>query len=204
MRELINAARSKLDRTYHSAQYSEQRIQLQNSLVLDILHGGGAGATEVNGASSLCQWMILTAGPIGAGKSTCLQVLLSAEIQKCQNFIIVDMDDIREKLPESHSLKDSAPLEYGTATQKEAGCIAEIAVSVALARGRSVVVDGSLSNIDWYISYLRDIKSSRPELKIMIAHVTADKQQILSRVSRRAAISGRQVPKDVLRQSLQV
>jgi hypothetical protein len=70
MRELINAARSKLDRTYHSAQYSEQRIQLQNSLVLDILHGGGAGATEVNGASSLCQWMILTAGPIGAGKST--------------------------------------------------------------------------------------------------------------------------------------
>jgi hypothetical protein len=76
MQRLIDKARGKLDRTYHARQYSEQRKQLQNSLVLDILQEGreaidaNVEGEAIDANVKSFQWMIMTAGPIGAGKST--------------------------------------------------------------------------------------------------------------------------------------
>lgn len=42
----------------------------------------------------------------------------------------------------------------GEMTHKEAGCVAEILAQAALNRGLSVIIDGSLQDVDWHVEYI--------------------------------------------------
>jgi hypothetical protein len=39
-------------------------------------------------------------------------------------------------------------------TQKEAGYVAEVLTEAALKRGLSVIVDGSLQDVEWHVKYI--------------------------------------------------
>lgn len=63
-------------------------------------------------------------------------------------------------------------------------------------------MDGSLRDADWFITYIQQIQSKYPKLKIAIIYVTAPEETILSRVRQRAELTGRLVPEDIILDTL--
>ena len=65
-------------------------------------------------------------------------------------FVRVDIDRIRELLPEMREYTRRDARTAGQMTQKEAGLIAEVVSEEALARGLNVWIDSSLRDADWW------------------------------------------------------
>ena len=113
-------------------------------------------------------------------------------------FVRVDVDRIRELLPEMAGFSARDARSAGHKTQKEAGLIAEIVSEEALARGLNVWIDSSLRDADWWSSELERLRRTYPH-KIGIIHVTASWERVQEREAKRGDITGRRIPPDVLR-----
>ncbi|VEU39836.1 unnamed protein product [Pseudo-nitzschia multistriata] len=125
------------------------------------------------------------------------------------NFVVVDPDLIRRKLPEFEGYGAQV---VGAATQKEAGMMAELLTDAALSRGLSVLVDGSLRDAAWHTEYFARLRARHqqtqvrtqtqtmgntgvsPALRIGILYVTAPQEEIYERVRSRQQTTGRGVP----------
>ena len=73
----------------------------------------------------------------------------------------------------------------------------------ALRKGKNVLVDGSLRNAHWYLEYFKDLRRRFPFIRIGILHVTARPQTVLLRAHKRAEVTGRVVPEEVILESMQ-
>ena len=72
----------------------------------------------------------------------------------------------------------------------------------SLLAGKNVLVDGSLRNAHWYLSYFRDLRERFPTIKIAILHVTAAPETVLKRARNRALVTGRVVPEETILESM--
>ena len=113
-------------------------------------------------------------------------------------FIVVDTDRIKSLLPEMPELVRGNAALAGTLTQRESGYIAELLEQEALKRNYNVLVDGSLRNAAWYTSCFARIRATFPHYRIAILLVTASRERIHERATRRALVTGRTVPQKVL------
>lgn len=60
------------------------------------------------------------------------------------------------------------------------------------------MVDGSLRDADWYSNYFHTLRQQFPTIKIAILSISANLTTVLQRAERRAQITGRVVPKEIL------
>ena len=183
------ATRERLDYTWHS-HYTHERQALQDSIVDDFLAGGSPPSPR--------PWLVLTAGPMGAGKSYAMRWLHAAGAFPLDAFVVVDVDRIRDRLPETPLLVQSNRALAGTLTQVECGFIAELIEREALAAARQILVDGSLRDADWYARVIGRVREEHPAYRIAIVLVTASRVRTFERAARRAAVTGREVPRAVL------
>lgn len=195
---IFASIRQDLDYEYHT-HYKAQRRRLQDDIIESFL-----ADHPVEKDYNCDQWIIFTAGCMGAGKTHTLRELSNKDIFAfdLKSFVSVDPDEIRNKLPEFKVYIKKDPLHAGEYTRKEAGMLAEILTEEALERGNSVLVDGSLKDAVWYKAYFESLRRSYPRLKIGIIHVIAPVDDILNRVERRAQTTGRRIPMDVLVESM--
>lgn len=174
--------RRHLDYEYHS-HYCSSRQLLQDSIIEGLLFADNISADN----ASCDQWIIFSAGVMGAGKTHTINALISNEKEsflseiRCP-FVTVDQDEIRRMLPEFRIYVDKDPERAGVNTRKEAGMLAEILTEAALERGHNVLVDGTLKDAEWYMSYFRNLRFAYPWLKLGIIHVTAPVKDIHERV----------------------
>jgi hypothetical protein len=91
----------------------------------------------------------LLPGAFGAGKSHVLSWLSKRGLFPLHSFVIVDPDQIREKLPEAQEYITRDPSTAGFLTQKEVGYISEVMILKSLLEGKNVIVDGSLRDSEW-------------------------------------------------------
>ena len=194
----IEAFRCKLDPTYHST-YSYSRKPIHCSIIRDILSKSKPheGILE----HDRCPQVIFTTGPIGAGKSHLLQWMISQDIIPAStgsNYVLVNMDEIRDMLPESKFYRENLPEEYGEMTQREAGSIAELLVHVALHRGYDVIIDSAMIDLQWQVHYIEQLRREYPRLRIGLIHVTASRDIIQERVMKRNQSSHRFVPLHIM------
>ena len=222
--------RDRLDYSYHKM-YSQSRQLLQDRIIDSVLNI--TTTTTMSSSSSSSPWIIFTAGVMGAGKTHSIRRLRDegkltflsdnqneedddGVVPLLPELLTVDPDCIRHLLPEFDVYVKRCPDKAGTYTQKEAGLIAEIATKVALSEGCNVVVDGSLRNSDWYINYFQHLRreqqyqhiknkvdSNKKVLRIAIIHVTAPFPTILKRTKQRAKETGRVVPIELLKRSIE-
>merc|ERR1719464_2671927 len=108
-----------------------------------------------------------------------------------KNFIVVDPDAVRQKLPEWDRYVAHDPSVAGNRTQKEAGCIAEILTYRALRDRFNVIIDGSLRDVDWYGEYFDQLRRKFPGIRIMIIHIMAEREDVLQRARERGKKTGR-------------
>jgi hypothetical protein len=68
---------------------------------------------------------------------------------------------------------------------------------------KNVLVDGSLRDAHWYLEYFRILRRDFPILRIGIIQVSANMETVLRRARKRAEVTGRLVPEEVIREAAQ-
>lgn len=195
--------RGLLDYSYHK-HYNKERQLLQDAL-MERFHDTVVHDTENNTTcdTPLENWMVFTAGTMGAGKGHTIHWLASQGLFPLSAFVRVDPDMLRELLPELPQYILQDPATAGYMTQKEAGYIAEVLSLNALRKGKNVLVDGSLRQADWYREYITNLHNRFPKMRFAIIHVTAKESTVFERVERRTKVTGRVVPRELLLETMQ-
>lgn len=148
-------------------------------------------------------WLLITAGPIGAGKSFVVK-WLQRERHISSRHILIDIDQIRDLLPESAIMKWKYPLEYGVRTQKEAGLICEICLHTALSMRLNVILDLSMANRGWHLRNILKLRQLYAPMVVVLLHVTTSIAKVRERALQRAEDTRRFIPEEVLLKSLEV
>lgn len=198
--------RARIDYNYHS-NYTPQRQHIQDKVIQDIFEKNNSTITDSNGNSCdtpTFPWVVFTAGAMGAGKTYTVRHLAAKERFPLNQFVAVDPDDIRRRLPEWELYLEHDAETAGEQTRKEAGLIAELLIQIALGDGKNVLVDGSLKDSKWYKEYFLELKNdfNHKRLKIGILHISAPEEAVLERSRQRSKITKRVVPQHILEESI--
>ena len=195
--------RSKLDYSYHKHYIPERQLfhdQLIDGFDKTVVTDSKTGMTcDV----PLDNWIVFTAGPMGAGKSRVLSYLFNKGYFPLESFVRVDPDTLRALLPETEKYILLDPITAGRKTQKEVNYISEVLTMEALQDHKNVLVDGSLRDAQWYFQYFKTLKNTYPTLKIGILHITAKTESILERARKRGLVTGRVVPPIVIQNTIE-
>ena len=205
-----------LDYTHH-VRYSIERQATQDDIIRQVLafedmqRGKPVRQAEwqrvAKGARNVRRprhpWCIFTAGAMGAGKTHVMCALDRHGLMPLHRFVRIDMDRIRDLLPEMSEYVKRDRRTAGAMTQLEAGAIAEIVAEEALSRGLNVWIDSSMRDANWWTEELKRIKRSYPH-RLGIIHVTASWDVIKARAERRGLQTGRRIPPAVLRSAFQM
>ncbi|CAJ1913409.1 unnamed protein product [Cylindrotheca closterium] len=179
--------RKQLDYTYHR-HYRKERQWLQDSIIEDILDHDGDGVECVTPTQP---WLIFTVGPRGAGKRQVIRDLTEQGRLGLLTHVGVDSDALRRRLPEYETYLKSRPDQVDNLTKKEAGLICEILTLAAIQAGRNVILDGSLSNVQWHLNLINRLKEEYKLLKFGIFNVTAPQKRIVKHAQKMAIATGR-------------
>ena len=184
--------RAKLDCEYHHY-YDEHRQLVHDKIIERFLNSVIIVDGDTTCDVPLKNWIVFTAGPMGAGKGYTLNWMKRNGYFPLDAFVRVDPDEIRNMLPEMPGYMTSNQLYAGSLTQRESGYIAETLGNVALNQRKNVLVDGSLRNTKWYRHHLLELQVKYPETNLAIVSVIASYESIKERCERRALLTGRQV-----------
>ena len=140
--------RERMDYSYH-VNYVKSRQVLQDEIVTHWREEG----TRVGRP-----WGIFTAGAMGAGKSHTIKMLEAFGCCSLTSMVKVDPDTVKYQLPEMQEYikrnpgpdPDSNIILAGHATHNESAFLQELIVREMLEENKSMIIDGSLSNAEWY------------------------------------------------------
>jgi len=147
-------------------------------------------------------WLVYTAGPMGAGKSHTIRYLHKINAFPLDRFVWVDPDKIKSVLPDMPLYIHYNKKQAGVLTHRESGFIAEIIELEAMKQNKCVLVDGSLRNRDWYARWFGRIRAEFPHYRIAILLITATPERVYERAARRALVTAREIPKEVLDEAI--
>ena len=138
-----------------------------------------------------------TASP--QGKTHVMKLLDRRDVLPLRDFVCIDLDRIREALPEHPQYVAADPERAGLLTQAEAGTIGEVATEEAFRRGRHVWIDSTLRDGGWWSREIARIRATYPRYKLAILLVEASWPRVLHRSRRRSEATGRGIPEPILR-----
>ncbi|MCM2282639.1 MAG: zeta toxin family protein [Bdellovibrionaceae bacterium] len=173
-----------IDHDYHG-HYSRNRTAFHEQLVEEHLLPVRPSQTQPEA--------IFTMGPFGAGKNTVLQHLVSLGALDRQTHVFIDIDAVRERIPEFQAFNEENRQTTATRTQKEAGYIAELIFWRAILSGRSVVFNSSLKNTEFAQTLLAKIRRKAPTYRdrLSLLFIRADLPIVLARVHDRNRVDPR-------------
>jgi hypothetical protein len=190
-----SSARLALDYGWHG-RYTLYRQQLQDRIIASHLV---RAPPPPRGARP---WLVHTCGAMGAGKSHVMRWLAATGAFPLHAFVTVDPDTIKGELPELAPFVVADRASAGSRLHKESLLIADVLTQSALAEGRNVLVDGSMRNTQWYGQEWARLRVAAPRHRLSVLLVEASPRTILGRAAVRAVETGREVPPDVLNDSI--
>jgi hypothetical protein len=177
-----------IDRSYHGY-YDVERQQLHRRIVKEHLrhaHGGPPYRA------------IFLAGPMGVGKGHTLRRWEAEGKIRLSDFVWNDPDHFKTLVPETSAFEASDPESAATLVHRESTYLSELVFWETLAMGASTIVEGTLKDAGWYITFFQRLRTLYPHYRIEILHVTAPWEVIQARAARRATATGRHVPLSVI------
>lgn len=143
-RSKYQTLRDRLDPTYHDT-YNKSRLMFQDNLLDQYLLQRQPSKQQPTNCHNQPQWLVATAGAMGAGKSHTLHELHQRQRFDLDRYLVVDPDIVRQQyLPEYSQFVQTHPHWAGEWTRKEAGLLCELLIWEGLRRSWNVLVDGSL------------------------------------------------------------
>lgn len=193
------ATRMLLDYSWHEA-FDEERQAMQDIIIERALERAPTLRLPF-------QWYVHTAGAMGAGKGHTLRYLAQVRAFPADAFLTIDPDPVKTQIARLRPLEwarymSEDPMTAHSRLHRESAYIVEVIEREALLRGWSVVHDGSLRDADWYSNVIGRVRREHPSCRLAILMVTASPETVHKRAERRARITGRFVPPDVLDASI--
>ncbi|TKA52397.1 hypothetical protein B0A53_05104 [Rhodotorula sp. CCFEE 5036] len=144
--------------------------------------------------------LVLEKRGMGAGKGHTLRAMLRSDtVRLPNNTVWIDPDALSRLLPERPQyLKSDA----GTASallHPEASLLQEIIAAVARQQRRSLVVDGSLTDCQWFEGFMRRYHQAGYDCEILF--VSAPEEVMLQRAEKRAKATGRVTNPEAIKRS---
>ena len=132
---------------------------------------------------------IMTMGGPGSGKSSAL-----GNLSKEGNFVHVDPDAVREKLPEWKGATRQSATYTGAAakTHEESSYIAKQMQKRAIEQGKNVIIVGTGGNPDKFEKKMKDLQAAGYDVHVMFTHAPTDEG--IRRAEVRGETKGRTVP----------
>lgn len=203
--EPFSLARSLLDYSYHANPLKNRQL-LQDEILRRVVESAPCStATDSSPSSTKHQqrpWMVFTAGPMGVGKGYVLQELHKANLFPIQEFIKIDPDLLKSELPELPGYIQINPVIAASQLHRESTQMADVLLEHALAHSHSILVDGSLRDVEYYTSFLKRIRREFPTYQIAILQIVASREVIFQRAKTRGEKTGRVVPIELLEESI--
>ncbi len=134
---------------------------------------------------------IMTMGGPGSGKSA----MMAGTDEK--QFVHVDPDAVREHLPEYKAGLAASYRGSAAKTHEEASYVAKQIKAQAIAEGKHLLIDGTGKNGPKMVKEIAALKAAGYTVHVNMAHLTA--AQAEPRVAARAEKTGRDVPRDMMK-----
>lgn len=143
-------------------------------------------------------WIIYMCGCYGAGKSHVVRYFENKGQMINENYVHIDPDKIKNFIPETSEIVEKYGEKAGLLLHKEATYISLLIETVALTKNYQCIIDGTLSDHEWYTGYFSHIKSTYTNYKIGIIKVNARLTNILKRCETRSKETGRIIPHELI------
>jgi predicted ABC-type ATPase len=169
--------------------WTHARVAVQDRIVAATLAGGRPSDRRI---------ALYTCGTYGSGKT---HALTGKTGKLCKQFrtrelVRIDPDEIRRQLPEWDELVRVDASQAGAVTHQEATFIALLAERVCQRMRLSYIVDGSLSNAEWYRDWLTQVRERG--YRIFLLRFVCPIKVAAQRCDKRAQETGRTVPRELL------
>lgn len=184
--------RQGLDYSYH-VNYTRARQDWQDHAIRTVITRTQPQPTP---------WLVYTCGPMGVGKGYTLAWMSEHEFFPLENIVHVDPDAFKMMMPEWSQYVEANRDTAGTMCHRESCFMMEIAQLAAMQQGQNIWIDGSLRDADHYATQFQDVREQFPLYQISIFYVYASEATIFARVRERKEKTGRDVPEELVRQSL--
>ncbi len=166
---------------FYSDAYTIDRQIIQDQIITSLLP---------DGSKSESPWVILMAGGFGSGKT-----VASKEIEKIfpekLKFGRIEADQFREAIPEYQEYLKDDPKWAAKLVHQEATYLADLAAMRGLQQNQNLIIDSSLKSYEDSAKIVAWIKKHHPRYRIMIAHVSADRNLVIKQFNDRAKEIGR-------------
>lgn len=152
-------------------------------------------------------WLVFTCGAMGVGKGFALGWMSSEGIFPLENIVHIDPDHFKLAMPEwqayvEYGRRLGDPSVPGSRCHRESCYLQEIALEESMRRYQNIWVDGSLRNAEWFGRVFKDVRERYPAYRIAIFQVNAPEAVVRQRVQARANRTGRNIPDNVLQESI--
>jgi predicted ABC-type ATPase len=142
---------------------------------------------------------IFMAGGPGSGKSYSLESLAKAGLVSMSNYVIINSDDIKEMIPEYQSFKKVDAEKAANLVHEESSFLKDQVVDEAKKRRVNFILDGTFSDPVKSGALLKTLSGFQTK----IIFVDAPTEVLLKRVQERGQRTGRFVPQDYVRSSVE-
>ena len=144
---------------------------------------------------------ILIGGGSGVGKSSAIKKFVLPIFMK--NFVLIDADEIKERLPEYKFFKKNNCLDASDYVHEESSDLAKMLIGEAIQNERSFIYDATMSKYEKYVDLIGELR--KKDYNIHILFIDADVEVALERAAARFLNEdgsiGRYVSEDVVRET---
>lgn len=141
---------------------------------------------------------IFMAGGPGSGKSFTLESLAKAGVISISNYVMVNSDDIKEMIPEYQAFKKIDAEKAANMVHRESSFLKDQVVKEATIRRVNFILDGTFSDPVKSAALLKTLTGFQTK----IIFVDAPTEVLLKRVQERGQKTGRFVPPDFVKHSV--
>ena len=142
--------------------------------------------------------IIYTSGAPGAGKSTTLNQLHRDGVLLQNNYVRIDPDALKKRLPEYDLFKDVAPEKVDRLLHSEAKVLRELLLKTAFDGSYNIILEGTFAKKEEDITKVKNRKDRYPQYRVMIVHTDASEANLNARVENRRQETGRVVPQEAI------
>ena len=171
--------------------YKRQRAVLHKKIVDEVVDKCGKPKA---GEKPVC---ILMGGGSASGKSTMRRNVIDKMLkERGVEAGTVDVDEVKDHLPEFEQLKKTSPDDAARLVHEESADVGALMINEIVALGRNFVYDGTMKSKDKYDTLVSQLKKRGYEVHVYVADVPLDVAK--ERSDKRAERTGRKVPHSII------
>lgn len=177
--------------TNHANQYTKERRILHKRIVHIIEK---KGKNPKKGRKPIA---ILIGGGTASGKTTLRKKIIGKKrIVRHASPITIDVDEIKEYIPEYKVYKKINPNQAASLVHKESYDIGQILLNKLIEKRKSFIYEGTMARTRKYISLIKKLKKQNYEIHVYIVDVPVSIAK--ERAEERSRITGRKVPYHII------